>query len=57
MKIVLPVLFVIIVIAGYIIAKKRNIRLKWWFPLAVLAFLCVIALIVTLLIDAFTDIF
>jgi len=43
------VVFAIILIAGYIVAKKKQIKLKWWFPLAVIAILFAIKLILSFL--------
>ncbi len=37
----------IIVIVGYIIAKKKQVKLKWWFPLAAIVILYAIMLIVS----------
>lgn len=44
---------VIIVIAGYIIAKKMQVKLKWWFPFATIAVLWIIILITGFLLHAF----
>ncbi len=37
----------IIVIVGYIITKKKQIKFKWWFPLAAIVILYAIMLIVS----------
>jgi hypothetical protein len=43
------IIFAIVMIAGYIIAKKKQIKLKWWFPLAVIAIIFMIKLIASFL--------
>lgn len=43
------VVFAIVVILGYIITKKKQIKLKWWFPLAIIVILYAIMQIVSFL--------
>ena len=43
------VIFAIAVIAWYIIIKKKQIKLKWWFPLAIIAIIFAIKLILSFL--------
>lgn len=42
-------LVAIVIIVGYAITKKKQIKLKWWFPLVVIAILYAIMLIVSFL--------